>query len=204
MATNRAKIREQVQLLYGQFLKKNGFNDNIDSRVIDLHVEQFINKALKIQSLTNLKNGSVEIPTCNIAEYTIAASNNTVTLPTFPINLPLDMGVWNVSLASSPGDYLIPIAKGYSSVFKGTNAEYLEGQTGYIVKGNTISFTKAVSGNVVVELLVSDFSELSDTDLLPIPPDMEVDVISNVLDLISQGRYSQSELNSKDTVKNAN
>jgi hypothetical protein len=52
--------------------------------------------------------------------------------------------------------------------------------------------------------LVSDFSTLSDTDLLPIAPEMELDVIGDVLNVLSQGRVNQAELNSKDTRQNAN
>lgn len=36
MSTTRKKIREQIQLKYNQYVDKNGFNDEIDVRVIDI------------------------------------------------------------------------------------------------------------------------------------------------------------------------
>lgn len=198
--TTRKKINEQIQLLYTQFLDKNGFNDEIDVRLIDVLVEQSINRFLKVQVVNNIKAGNIEIPTCNIIEYTLTPASNTITLPVFPMTLAMDMGVWKVSLISN-GVAMIPINSTMSNVYGGTNASYLEGQTGYTVKGNKIKFTTTVSAPVAVELLVSDFSTTGETDPLPVSPDIEADVVSDVLERISQGRFSQTELNVK---QNAN
>lgn len=198
--TTRKKINEQIQLLYTQFLDKNGFNDEIDVRLIDVLVEQSINRFLKVQVINNVKAGNIEIPTCNIIEYTLTPASNTITLPVFPMTLAMDMGVWKVSLVSN-GVAMIPINSTMSNVYGSTNASYLEGQTGYTVKGNKIRFTTTVSAPVAVELLVSDFSTTGETDPLPVSPDIEADVVSDVLERISQGRFSQTELNVK---QNAN
>jgi hypothetical protein len=198
--TTRKKIREQVQLLYSQFVDKNGFNDEIDVRLIDILIEQSINRFLKVQVVSNIKAGNIEIPTCNIIEYTLTPTSNTVTLPVFPMTLPLDMGVWKVSLVSN-GLAMIPINATMSNVYGPTNASFLENQTGYTVKGNKIKFTTTVTDPVVVELLVSDFGTTGENDPLPVSPDVEADVVTDVLDRISQGRISQPELNVK---QNAN
>lgn len=198
--TTRKKIREQIQLLYNQFVDKNGFDDEIDVRLIDVLVEQSINRFLKVQVMSNIKAGNIEIPTCNIIEYTLTPTSNAVTLPVFPMTLPMDMGVWKVSLVSN-GIAMIPINSTMSNVYGSTNAVFLEGQTGYTVKGNKIRFTGTVTTNVAVELLVSDFSTTGETDPLPVSPDVEADVVTDVLDRISQGRFSQTELNVK---QNAN
>jgi hypothetical protein len=198
--TTRKKIREQVQLLYNQFVDKNGFDDEIDVRLIDIHVEQSINRFLKVQVMNNIKAGNIQIPTCNIIEYTLIPASNAVTLPVYPMSLPMDMGVWKVSLASN-GLAMIPINSAMANVYGGTNTAYLEGQTGYTVKGNKIRFTTTVTTSVLVELLVSDFTTTGETDPLPVSPDVEADVITDVLERISQGRFSQTELNVK---QNAN
>jgi hypothetical protein len=195
MATTRRKIREQIQLKYGQYLNKNGFNDNIDVRVIDLDVEQSINKFLKVQTLQSFKNGNIEVPTCNMIEYTLTPSANSVTLPVYPLQLPLEMGVWKVSLANGVG--FIPVNSTMANVYGGTNAAFLEDQTGYTVTGLRINFTKTVTAAVTVTLLVSDFSFTDVDDVLPISPEIEADVVADVLDRISQGRVSQPELNVK-------
>lgn len=197
MATTRKKIREQIQLAYNQYVDKDGFDDEIDVRVIDLYVEQSINKFLKVQVLQGTKFGAIDVPTCNIIEYTLTPASNSVTLPVIPISLPLDMGVWKVCLSSAPGTSFIPINSTMSNVYGGTDSSYLEGQTGYTVKGSKITCTTNVTTPVIVELLVSDFSTTGETDLLPVSADVEADVITDVLDRISQGRISQPELNVK-------
>jgi len=201
MATTRRKLREQVQLAYNQYVDKNGFDDEIDVRTIDLYNEQSINKLLKVQTLQNFKSGQIEIPTCNIITYTLTPTSNSVTLPVIPMQLAMDMGVWKVNLASAPNTAFIPINSAMVNVYGGTDAGYLEGQIGYTLKGNKIKFTGTVSTSVEVELVVSDFSTTGLDDLLPISPEVEADVIMDVLDRISQGRVSQPELNVK---QNAN
>jgi len=193
MATTRKKIREQIQLKYNQYVDKNGFNDSIDVRIIDLDVEQSINKFLKPQVLESFKNGQIEVPTCNIIEYSLAISNNTVTLPVYPIQLPMNMGVWRVVLAS--GEDAIPINTTMAAIYGGTNASFLEGQTGYTISGLNIRFNKTTTGTVTAHLLVSDFSFTEVDDVLPISPELEANIIEDVLGRISQGRISQPELN---------
>ena len=193
MSTTRKKIREQIQLKYNQYVDKNGFNDEIDVRIIDVDVEQSINKFLKPQILQGFKNGQIEVPTCNIIEYSLTASNNSVSLPVYPLQLPMNMGVWRVILGD--GDDAIPINTAMDSVYSGTNAAYLEGQTGYTLSGLNIKFNKTTTGTIAVSLLVSDFNVTDVDDVLPISPELEADIVSDVLDRISQGRVSQPELN---------
>lgn len=194
MSTTRKKIREQVQLQYNQYVDKNGFNDEIDVRLIDIMVEQSINKFLKVQVFQNLKAGNIEIPTCNIIQYTLSPVSNSVTLPVIPLQLPMDMGVWRVSL-SSGGDPFIPINSTMSNVYGTSNVGFLEGRIGYVLKSNKIFFTNPVTTSVAVELIVSDFATTGESDLLPITPELEADIISDVLERISQGRISQPQLN---------
>jgi hypothetical protein len=111
----------------------------------------------------------------------------------------MDMGVWKVSLSN--GTAMIPINSTMANVYGGTNSDYLEGQTGYTITGSSIRFTKTVSSTVIVSLLVSDFSVLDINEVLPISPEMEADIVADVLDRISQGKISQPELNVK---QNAN
>ena len=50
---------------------------------------------------------------------------------------------------------------------------------------------------------MSDLSQLSDSDLLPVSPEIESSVIEEVLSQISNGRISQVELNAKHENDNA-
>jgi hypothetical protein len=83
----------------------------------------------------------------------------------------------------------------------GTNVSYLEGQIGYYLQGTKVYFTKDITlsangsvTSVYVNLLVSDFTQLGDNDLLPISPDVESAVITEVLSIIGEGKVSQAEL----------
>ena len=192
MIVSKGKLKEQIQLLYSQFIGKDKFDDNIDKRLIDVNVDQAIAKYIKVQTIENFKAGFKEIPSVNMLEYTLTSSNNQITLPIFPISLPLDMGVWSVSQS---GVNFIPVSNVHQNVMKGTATENLEGQTGYYLVGDKIKFTKTVSGTFTVTLLTVDFDLFEDGDLLPLSPELQLDIINEVLGIISNGAFSQKELN---------
>jgi hypothetical protein len=133
-----------------------------------------------------------------------ANSRAYVTLPAIPLTLPMDMGIWSVTPNSGAMTPYIPIPAQDMLVFQGTNLGYLEGKIGYYVQGKRIYFTKditvtangSVSG-VTVNLLVSDFSQLTDNEMLPISPEVESTIIDDVLQTISNGRVSQAEIASQ-------
>ena len=89
----------------------------------------------------------------------------------------------------------------------GINSSYLEQQTGYYIEGKRVYFTKDIKtagvNNVDITLLVSDMSKFSGTDLLPVSPEIESQVIQEVLAQVSNGRISQQELAAKHENENA-
>lgn len=123
---------------------------------------------------------------CTLA-LDVAASNAYITLPAQPINLPRGMGVWRIYLNAD--DPYIPMPSqllGISgkTTHNGLNA-ILDGKTAYEYSSrNKIRFNKTLAEmpeTVTVELLVVDPATLADTDMLPIPPEMEHTVIREVL-----------------------
>ena len=221
MATTKKKISEQIQRIYARFLDKeniSGTEESFDERELFLLIEQSINRNLKLETFSRFQDGFIDIPRSNIIKYsgipTVSdAANNRAyaELPAIPPSLPMDMGVWKVSQSSSANNPYIPISSqdwevmgtGYSNGVQseGINASFLEQQTGFYLEGKRIYFTKDIKtagvDAVDIHLLVSDMSQILDTDLLPINADMESTVISDVLQQISQGRISQVELNGK-------
>jgi hypothetical protein len=209
--TTKYVISEQIQRLYARFLDKNNPSDVIDIREVKLLVNQSINKVLKLQVAESFKAGMIDVPKCNLMEYSNAAvtqdtanSRAYVTLPAVPLTLPMDMGIWSVTPNSGAMTPYLPIPSQDVLVFQGTNLSYLEGKIGYYLQGKRIYFTKditltangSVSG-VKINLLVSDFSQLTDNEMLPISPEVESTIIDDVLQTISNGRISQAELASK-------
>lgn len=210
MATTKYILAEQIQRLYARFLDKDNPSDVIDIREVKLLVNQSVNKVLKLQVADSFKAGMVDIPKCNLVEYTCTVTAETgnnrsyITLPVIPLTLPMDMGIWSIAAATGAMTPYIPIPAQDVLVFQGANLSYLEGKIGYYLQGKKVYFTKNITltangsvTSVIVNLLVSDFSQLSDTDMLPISPEVESAIIDDVLQIISNGRASQAELASK-------
>jgi len=207
MANSRYVISEQIQRLYARFLDKNNPSDVIDLREVSLLVSQAINKILKLEVAESFKAGLVDIPKCSLIEYTatvVSDSGNSrsyIALPVIPLTLPLNMGIWSIAATNAAMTPYIPIPAQDVLVFQGANLSYLEGQIGYYVQGKKVFFTKDITlsangsiSSVILNILASDFSQLTDTDMLPISPEVESAVITEVLNIISAGRVSQAEM----------
>jgi hypothetical protein len=211
MATTKYKISEQVQRIYARFLDKDNPSDVIDLREVRILVEQSLNKVLKIQVAESFKAGSIDVPKCNLIQYTRTVTSDPtnnrayITLPAIPLTLPMDLGIWSISATNAAATPYIPIPSQdvlvFGTIANGTNVSYLEGQVGYYLQGTKVYFTKDITlsangsiSSVLVNLLVADFSQLTDTDLLPISPDVETAVINEVLSVISNGRVAQAEI----------
>ena len=203
-------LAEQIQRLYARFLDKDNPSDVIDLREVILLINQSINKVLKLQVAESFKAGMVDVPKCNLIEYTCAVTAETgnnrsyITLPAIPLTLPMDMGIWSIAGATSAMTPYIPIPAQDVLVFQGANLSYLEGKIGYYLQGKKIYFTKNITltangsvTSVVVNLLTMDFGQFGDNDMLPISPEVESAIIDDVLQTISNGRVSQAELASK-------
>jgi hypothetical protein len=203
-------LAEQIQRLYARFIDKENPSDIIDTREIILFIEQSLNKVLKLQVAESFKAGMIDVPKCNLIEYTAAVTadsgNNRayITLPVIPLTLPMNMGIWSIAAATGAMNPYIPIPAQDVLVFQGANLSYLEGKIGYYVQGRRVYFTKNITltangtvTSVVVNLLTMDLSQFGDNDLLPISPEVESTIIADVLETISNGRVSQAEVASK-------
>jgi hypothetical protein len=208
--TTKNILSEQIQRIYARFIDKENLSDVIDTREINLLMNQSINKVLKLQVADSFKAGLVDVPKCNLLEYTCAVTADTgnnrsyITLPAIPLTLPMDMGIWSIAAATGAMTPYIPIPAQDVLVFQGANLSYLEGKIGYYLQGKRVYFTKNITltangtvTSVVVNLLVMDFSQIGDNDVLPISPEVESAIIDDVLQTISNGRVSQAELASK-------
>jgi hypothetical protein len=203
-------LAEQIQRLYARFIDKENPSDIIDTREIILFIEQSLNKVLKLQVAESFKAGMIDVPKCNLIEYTAAVTadsgNNRayITLPVIPLTLPMNMGIWSIAAATGAMNPYIPIPAQDVLVFQGANLSYLEGKIGYYVQGRRVYFTKNITltangtvTSVIVNLLTMDLSQFGDNDLLPISPEVESTIIADVLETISNGRVSQAEVASK-------
>jgi len=115
-----------------------------------------------------------------------------LTLPAMPLNLPMGQGVWRIYDPKSPYVSFIPLTAGgfdlVNSVSHTGLNTVVDGENCYEwFNYKTIKFNKAVSAlpsTLSVQLVVADMDQLGPTDLLPIPPESENDVIQEVLKII--------------------
>lgn len=195
MATTRYKIIEQIRRLLAG-------NAVISSRVqngdVRLLVEQVANKLLKTEYFSvNMPSGDTVPPNCMIYTYesvpvtTYKTTKSICTLPSMPINLPKNMGVFHVSKTDSIDEPFIPIASGMYGIIKVQDLlGDLSGLIGYEVFGSKIVFTKNLPGlgvnNVFIRLVGVDLNTVDDYTILPISSDMEADIVNTVYAMLVQ------------------
>jgi len=118
------------------------------------------------------------------------------TLPAQPIHLPRGMGVWRVGDPADPFSSYIPVQSGRMPIAQGVGHTNLDGMLGGLTAytwqtQKEVVFNKpasAMPSNVELELLVVDPAQLGETDMLPIPADMEDEVINMVLQKLQPQR----------------
>lgn len=128
-------------------------------------------------------------------------------LPTAPISLPKNMGVWAISPTTDPDNLFIPIPSGTFGLLKKIDVEKdLFGQICFEVDGLNIVYTKDIRNapfnvnSVMVKLLVIDPSTMGDYDILPISADMEQDVITQVIQILTAYQPKDSSVDASNKV----
>lgn len=159
---------------------------------------QVINKLLKTEYLTvntsigqAIQNGTVLglYENIEVVPYNNGISKST--LPIKPLNLPRNMGVFSVFLTSEPSKEFIPLQMGQSNLLKSQPMiNDLLGQIGFEVFGNEVVYTKDLTQlfrgeTVSMRLAVLDATEYGDYDMLPVPPEMEWDIVTEIYKLYS-------------------
>jgi hypothetical protein len=175
---------------------RENLKPNVDSREIALLVDQVSNELLSLEIQQAARLGVVDIPTCMVATYTNQTVSLTepfsVSLPAFPIRLPMDMGVWSV--VAEPGNRAyIPIKTDFWDLLGEEDEGLLEDQVGFYVEGRKISFTRQPTATVKIKLLIVDPSLLSDFDPYPVPPEMEIKIIEKVVAILHSRSLAPEE-----------
>lgn len=187
-------ISEQISRIYSRYLDRD--DERIDLREIKRLVSQVVNRMFKIEHLELRDINGTGIGTY---EYVRQEDDDTfyILLGVSPISLPKEMGIHRVYKKGCPWKPYIPIRSGDFDIAQGTPSQYIEGQVGYYLDGKKIRFTSMPAENLVVKKVVND-PENGDPNLpLPVPADMEADVITSVLQMLGVGQISQAELNAK-------
>lgn len=189
-------------------------NPVISARVhmndIKLLVEQVANQLLKAETLSvNMADGDSLPPNCMIYTYdnvpvtTYKTTKSKATLPSIPVSLPRNMGVFHVSKTDAIDEPFIPIpASTYGIIKPQALLGDLSGLIGYEVIGKDIVFTQNLPGqsvnNVFIRLVGVDLSQVTDYELLPLSSDMEAQIVQTVYNILVQAPPADRSLTAND------
>lgn len=201
--TTKFKIAEQIQRLLAG-------NPEIQSRVqkndVKLLIEQVANQLLKTEYFqVNMADGDTVPPNCMIYTYESVPvvtykGKSKCTLPSMPINLPKNMGVFHISKTDAIDEPFIPIPSGlYGIVKPQALLGELSGLVGYEVFGKEVVFTTNLPGqnvnNVFIRLVGVDLNTVTDYETLPISSDMEIQIVQAVYNILVQIPPADKTLN---------
>ena len=193
--TTKFKIAEQIQRLLAG-------NPEIQARIqkndVKLLIEQVANQLLKTEFFSvNMADGDTVPPNCMIYTYdsvpvtTYKTTKSRCILPSMPINLPRNMGVYHISRTNAIDEPFIPIPSGlYGIVKPQTLLGDLSGLIGYEVFGKEVVFTTNLPGqnvnSVFIRLVGVDLNSVTDYEMLPISSDMESQIVQAVYNILVQ------------------
>lgn len=192
MATTKYLLAEQIVRVF------NGGEIPVATKLkineAKLGVEQVLNKMLKLEYLnTNIPFGEMIPNGAAIATYEGIAveqygTRSKSTLPAMPLKLPRGIGVYQIFDPANMDCPFIPLEMGqYGLINTQPMINALLGQVGYEWYGMDIIYTTDLTQpdpiEVTMRLVVLDIAQYSDWDILPIPAEMEWDVINEVVKL---------------------
>lgn len=168
------------------------------AKEVEASIRQHLNLLLKTQYFSeSLPSGETIPDGCVLATYTNVAVTqwNSVSksvLPAIPIRLPRNMGVYHISATTEAFCSFIPLKMGvFQQVQQQRLISDLLGQVGYEVVGKEVIYTKDLTtqvpaiNTVTMRLVISDFSQYTDYELLPIDADMEKTVLDEVFNVFA-------------------
>lgn len=169
-----------------------GFRDvsqSVQMEDVVKSIEQVINSMFQMQYYSSVLPSGETVPdNLMIAYYeniavTTDGDKSKALLPIMPISLPRNMGVFRVT--DSNGNDYIPVPLGQGSLLNADKLlNNLLGQVWYEIKNFTVQFSKDIKllgvDTVNMYLVVMDISLYSNTDPLPVPKNMEEEIIERV------------------------
>lgn len=117
--------------------------------------------------------------------------------PSTAVDLPMNMGLYHVSLTESPDEPFVVITDGQYGLFKGLQAENMNGRKRAFPLNNKIYFPDFKDSDniqkVLVKLVVA-LNDLPEDEELALPPDIEFDIIQTVVGVYKQKMQPENPL----------
>lgn len=191
MATTKKQLAEQVIRILNS---GDVTNDNsIDPRELLLAIEQERDRLVRLRLFESLSQGEGDIPGDVVSTFdSITIKKDAVknllysSLPGRIMSLPRDMGILHVSYTKDQYNAFIRMPNGSLSLYNGLVSSMIGGRGGYWLEGDRIYYNDSVDdccGNTVIVKMIMNSGDVDPNDIFPIPPDMESEVIRNVIQL---------------------
>lgn len=207
MATKRS-IADQVLLRISKGYPDSSSGVQLPDVIMALG--QKINELLKLQYFQQTLQGGdtipdglnivtyPPIPVYSMAAYSGMGARSYCELPTYPIGLPMGLGVFEVT---SKLLTFIPLQSGQAYLLQGQDYICdLLGNVGYETSGNRLIFTKDVTvdgvTDVTVKLLIMDLKLLTEFDILPIDAGIEATLIEQLVQMFAPSQTVNEQVDS--------
>lgn len=189
--TTKNKIAEQVLYRINGGITKT--SSPVQKEDVIEALGQIINTMFKLNHFTVTLQAGETIPSgLMLATYgpvTVTSLGRTkakCTLPVMPVSLPRNMGIFQVSPYEDFRCTYIPIQSGQYELLKSQPLiSNLLGQVGYEPYGNRIELTQDITIDNITELyfrlVVLEVGQYDDYEALPIPFDMETDIVDELI-----------------------
>lgn len=157
---------------------------DIDERFIFLKVRQHMNEQFKLEVYNRRNMFDKSAIAQYIYTYPEQQVNSdgpykSITLPDFYPSLPYNKGIYQICPSDDPHNPLIK--RNFPSVFNHLKAGKLQGLQGYWIEGLKVYFMKSLPhGKVIVKLLLPAPDAISDTDPLPITPEIQAEIVRRI------------------------
>ena len=119
------------------------------------------------------------------------------TLPVGVIGLPNDQGVYHVFFKNSPENIFIPVSPAMKSIYRGSVAQYLEGEYGYYLLENRLYYLQKMDVQKTVSMnLVAESDQLGELDYFPIDASCLPDILKMAIEIYGvQKAYTEDLTN---------
>ena len=191
--TTKARLAEEILLLLSG--GRIGVATKYHINEIKISLCQVANQLLKMEYFTNLTPLQEFMPNgAAIATYennlvTQWSNTSKTTLPAMPVRLPRNIGVYQIFSQSDYYSQFIPLQIGEAQMIQSQGlVGELSGFIGFETSGLDVIFTKDLTipntnVYVTIRLVILDFTQYSDYDPLPLPPEYEWQIKQEVYKL---------------------
>ena len=191
MATTKYQLPEQVLRILNS--GDISHDNEIDIREILLAIDQERDRLIRMRLKESLMQGEKTIPGDIVTAFdSIKIKKDKVKkllfseLPARPMSLFNDMGITHVSYTTDQYNAFIKMPNGSLSLYNGLLSSDIGGRGGYWLEGDRIYYNKGVDdccGNTVILKMILNSGDVEPDELYPIPADLEIEVVRNVLQL---------------------